>query len=135
MLADPCCSFALCRISGGIIHGLKKHTSTLSCMSERVLLLISLVVAGCGLVGLWFLKIPSNAGEVALGELDRELELEGSVVHVNHFGNVTVMTVATVVDVVVFEPVNISDEDVVIQGTVSEYNGQRQVIASRIELA
>ena len=113
-------------------------------MNETKLLQISLVVALCGLVALFFLADSIEVAVVAIDTITDEfigqkVAVNGIVETVRQLDSMTLLEVSQQesvgsIAVVVFEQIDVSIGDsVFVSGTVEEYNGNIQIVADKVE--
>ena len=108
-------------------------------ISEAALLKFALATAAIGIVLLLLvitLYAPTDLNEgmdVFIEETGSSLTISGSINKVQNFGNVTQISILVEVPVVVFSNISAQiDKIVLIQGKASDYQGERQVVASKI---
>lgn len=105
-------------------------------MNEKTLLKVSLISSILGVVVLAVFSTNNNLSQKPLYSYEEngDISFNGYVEKVSKRGNLTILSVSRkeVVDVIVFEDINLSEGNVYIKGMVQDYNGKKEVIAESI---
>jgi hypothetical protein len=110
-------------------------------MKDRTLLWIALGSAISGIIALIVIAETTDidTGNVYTAEQDQAIAITGVVEKVTARGSITIVRISAVqkLDVVVFDDSATvsSGEKVKVTGTVSDYKGQREIVAERIDKA
>jgi len=109
-------------------------------VQDTTLFGIALSVAGVGLIILFLALLSLEHASFSLAEIPHlsdgsKARVSGTITHVAHRGNVTVLTIShpSSIDAVIFTPVNATPGScVMVSGTKSTYEGNPQLITKKI---
>ncbi|MFW5990869.1 MAG: OB-fold nucleic acid binding domain-containing protein [Candidatus Nanoarchaeia archaeon] len=105
-------------------------------MKDKTLLKIALLLSLPGLILIYIFSLNEVVPELSITSAEKDsVKVTGEIKNMKKAGNVTIFDLEYQdrIKVVIFEDVNLDTGRVKIKGVVEEYNGEKEIVAHKLE--